>query len=196
MPPISTGSAADFGVTSRFAPTLRNSRFTRSPTSSMAPSMAVATADPKATAPMAMALRRGARRIDCPTNRRNKSAAPDAEMLRAGQQLVRGNHDLVTIDFRLERNRVTPTLLADRRDIDGGCAVLEDHVGTFLIVALASTNLASVKGDGNGLIGPADGDDPHRHTIRFDREAVQHTIVYYTHRNPRHAFGHGKFGCR
>src|SRR5579872_2552908 len=163
MPPMLTGSAADLGVTRRFAPMLRNSRFTRSPTSSMVPSIAVATADPSATAPMAMALRRGARRIDCPTNLRNKSAAPRAEVLRTREQLVRGNHDLAGLHFRCQRDRVAPALLADGWDVDGGSAVLADHVGPFLIVALASANLAGVKSDSSRLIRPADGDDAYGH---------------------------------
>src|SRR6266849_1636922 len=139
MPPISTGRVADLGVTSRFAPMLRSSRLTRSPTSSMAPSMAVATADPSATAPMAMALRRGARRMDRPTNRRNKSVAP-AEIPCAREQLSGGDHHLVAIDARFEWNRVAATGLSDRRDVNGGGAVLAHHVRALLIIALAPAN--------------------------------------------------------
>src|SRR6516164_8861711 len=115
MPPISTGRDADFGITSKFAPRFRSSRFTRSPTSSMDPSMAVATADPRATAPMAIAFRRDARRIDCPTNRRNKSVAP-AEDLRAHQEFVGGNHKMIALHRRLQGNRVAPARLPDGRN--------------------------------------------------------------------------------
>src|SRR5579864_6489856 len=128
MPPISTGSALDFGVTIRLAPRLRSSRLTRSPTSSIAPSMAVATADPRATAPTAMALRRGARPSDCPTNRRNNSPAPAVEMFGAGAQLIRGDDQLVALDSRFERNRIAAARLADGRNVDGRSAVLADHI--------------------------------------------------------------------
>src|SRR5258706_1269157 len=164
---MTTGSEADFGVTIRFAPMLRNSRFTRSPTSSIAPSMAVATADPSATAPMAMALRRGARRIDCPTNRRNNSMTPAAEMLGTRQQLVGGDYELLALDAGFQRNRVAASLLADGRNVDRRGAVFAHHVAATLVVTLAAANPAGVESDGDGLIGPLDGDDADRCAIRL-----------------------------
>src|SRR5579859_129558 len=148
MPPISTGRDADFGVTSRFAPRLRSSRFTRSPISSMAPSIAVATAEPSATAPIAMALRRGARRIDSPTKRKNKSAAPGLENFRARQQLRSGDHDLAVLDLRFERNGIAAAGCADGGNVDGRGAILADHIGTLLIIPLAAADLAGVESDG------------------------------------------------
>ena len=89
-PPISTGSALDFGTTRRFAPMLRSSPATRSPTSSIAPSMAVATAEPMATAAMVSIFRRGDWRIDWLRKRRNiywlppRKCATPANSLSAG----------------------------------------------------------------------------------------------------------------
>src|SRR5579872_4098040 len=105
MPPISTGSARPLGVTIRFAPRLRNSRFTRSPISSITPSMAVATADPMATAATVMALRRGERRIDWLTKRRNMSARR-TEDRGPRQQFGGGNDELVALYARFDRNRI------------------------------------------------------------------------------------------
>src|SRR5689334_14563630 len=171
MPPISTGRDADFGMTSRFAPRLRSSRFTRSPISSMAPSMAVATAEPRATAPIAMALRRGARRIDSPTKRKNKSAAPGPEDFRACQQLRCGDQDLAVLDPRFERNGIAAARCADGGNVDSRGAILANDVGTLLIVALAPADLAGIEGDGDGLIGAADSDDAHSHAVGCDGEA-------------------------
>src|SRR5437667_436328 len=47
MPPISTGNDADFGVTRRFAPMLRSSRFTRSLTSSITTTLIITPAAAK-----------------------------------------------------------------------------------------------------------------------------------------------------
>src|SRR5258708_5870621 len=197
IPPITTGREADFGVTIRLAPKLRSSRFTRSPTSSMAPSMAVATADPSATAPIAMAFRRGARRIDWPTNRRNNSTTPADEMPGARQQLAGRDHELPALDARFERNRVAAPLLTDSRNVDGGSAVLANHVAAILIVALASANLAGVKRHSDGLIGPLDRDDTDGCTIRLDRKTVQHPVAHQADWNADHAFRYReRHGCR
>src|ERR1035437_10847045 len=100
MPPISTGSDCALGVTVRFAPRLRSSRLTRSQISSMTPSMAVATAGPMATAATVMALRRGERRMDWLTKRRNMRLTGIAEEFLAGNELVAGNRQLVAFQDR------------------------------------------------------------------------------------------------
>src|SRR5882724_2686716 len=190
MPPITTGNDADFGVTRRFAPKLRSSRFTRSPTSSIAPSMAVATADPSATAPMAISLRRGARRIDWPTNRRNNSTTPAAEMPGTRRQPVGGDYELFALNAGFQRDRITASRLADGRNVDGGGTVLADHVAAILIVALAPANLAGVERDSDGLIGPLDGDDAHRRAVGLDRKTVQQAVAHHADGNAHHALRH------
>src|SRR5258706_4009565 len=71
MPPISSGNESAFGVTSRFAPRLRNSRAKRSPTSSETLIAAVATAIPNARAAPVRSLCRGRRLKESATSLRN-----------------------------------------------------------------------------------------------------------------------------
>src|SRR5215469_6924979 len=68
---MSSGSESACGVTSRFAPRLRNSRAKRSPTSSDTLSAAVATAIPKARAAKVSSLRLGRRVKESVTSRKN-----------------------------------------------------------------------------------------------------------------------------
>src|ERR1700691_3855168 len=103
MPPISTGSDCALGVTIRLAPRLRSSRLTRSPIFSMTPSMAVATAVPMATAATVMALRRGDRRMDWLTKRKNMRLAGIAEEFLAGNEPVAGDRQLIAFHLRDDR---------------------------------------------------------------------------------------------
>src|ERR1700734_134066 len=140
MPPISTGRDPAFGVTIRLAPRPRSSRFTRSPISSITPSMAVATAEARATAASFIALRRGARRIDSLTKRRNMLQSGIAKQLHAWEKLAGGNHQPIALHPRIERNRIAPAARSNARNENGGAAVLADHVGTILIVTLVATD--------------------------------------------------------
>src|SRR5271157_1184157 len=112
MPPISTGSDRALGVTIRLAPRLRNSRFTRSPISSMTPSMAVAAAVPMATAATVMVLRRGDRRMDWLTKRKNMRLTGVAEEFRAGDELVAGDHQLIAFHPRGDGNGIASAMHA------------------------------------------------------------------------------------
>src|ERR1700734_2043998 len=124
MPPISTGSEPAFAVTIRLAPRPRSSWFIRSPISSITPSMAVATADPMATAATVIALRRGARRIDSLTKRRNMLLSGIAKQLHARKNLAGGDHQLAAFDARFERNGIASAARSDARNENGGAAVL------------------------------------------------------------------------
>src|SRR5260370_19442699 len=79
MPPISSGNESAFGVTSRFAPRLRNSRAKRSPTSSETLIAAVATAIPNARAAPVRSLWRGRRLKESATTLRNMGCHYSAE---------------------------------------------------------------------------------------------------------------------
>src|SRR5579871_3413951 len=190
MPPISTGSARPFAVTIRLAPRLRNSRFTRSPISSITPSMAVATADPMATAATVITVRRGDRRSDWLTNLRNMLRRRVAEDLLARHQLVRRNHQLIAFHFRLDGNRIAPAVLAYARNEDCRCAVLADHVASLLIIALGPTDLAGIERRYQRLVRLANHDHAHVHAIGFNREAMQVAIVHAGHRNAQPAVHH------
>src|SRR5271165_748812 len=183
MPPISTGSDRALGVTNRLAPRLRNSRFTRSPISSMTPSMAVATAVPMATAATVIALRRGDRRMDWLTKRKNMRLAGIAEDFLAGDELGGGDHQLAAFHLGRDRDGIAATVDADAGNEDGGSAILADHVGALLIVALVAANLASVKGGHQRLIGAADDDEAHMHAGLVDGKAVQVAVVHGIHRD-------------
>src|SRR5689334_7256643 len=157
MPPISTGSARPFGVTIRFAPRLRSSRFTRSPISSITPSIAVATAEPMATAATVMALRRGERRIDWLTKRRNMSARGTKDS-GSGQQLGGGNDELVALHARFDRYRIASARGADRGHINGRRTVLAKYVRAVLVIALVTADRARVESRGQRLVRTADDD--------------------------------------
>src|SRR5580700_8766205 len=131
MPPISTGSERALGVTMRLAPRLRNSRFTRSPISSITPSIAVATAVPMATAATVMALRRGDRRMDWLTKRRNMRLAGIAEDFLAGNELIAGDYQLIACHLRWDGDGIASAMHADAGNEDGGGAILADHVGAL-----------------------------------------------------------------
>src|ERR1019366_2746473 len=183
MPPISTGSDRALGVTIRLAPKLRSSRFTRSPISSMTPSMAVAAAVPMATAATVMALRRGERRMDWLTKRRNMRLTGIAEEFRAGNELVAGNHQLAAFHLRGDRDGIASAVHADAGDEDGGGAILADHVGTFLIVALIAANLTGIESGYQRLVGAADDDEAHVDAGFLDGEAVQVAVIDRIHRD-------------
>src|SRR5690349_22855010 len=177
MPPISTGSERPFGVTMRFAPRLRSSRFTRSPISSITPSMAVATAVPMATAAMVMALRRGERRIDWLTKRRNISRAGRAENPGAPGNLIGSDHELIAFHAGRDGDGIASAHRAQGRDVDGRRAVLANHIRPVLIVALVAADGAGVEGSSQRLVGTADDDHAHRHAARCDGEAVQIAVA-------------------
>src|SRR5580658_726944 len=183
MPPISTGSDCALGATIRFAPRLRSSRFTRSPISSITPSMAVATAVPIATAATVMALRRGDRRIDWLTKRRNMRLRGIAEEFLAGNELVAGDHQLIACYLRSDWDGIASAGRADAGNEDGGSAILADHVGTFLIVTLIATNVAGIEGRYQRLVGAPDDDEAHMDAGFVDGEAVQVAVVHHSHRN-------------
>ena len=104
--------------------------------------MAVATADPNATAPMAMALRRGERRIDCADESQEQvSGSRRGRCCEPANSLSAGITIWLAVDLGFERNRIAAALLADGRDVNSGGAVLADHVRAFLIIALAAANL-------------------------------------------------------
>src|ERR1035438_1009006 len=178
MPPISTGSDRALGVTIRLAPRLRNSRFTRSPMSSMTPSMAVATAVPMATAATVMVLRRGDRRMDWLTKRRNMRLSGIAEEFRSGNDLVAGDHQLVALYLRGDGNGIASAVHSDARNEDGGCAILANHVRPLLIVALVAANLTGIEGGYQRLVWAADDDETHMDAGLFDGEAVQVAVVH------------------
>src|SRR5580658_10505631 len=161
IPPISTGSDCALGVTIRFAPRLRSSRFTRSPISSMTPSMAVATAVPMATAATVIALRRGDRRMDWLTKRRNMRLTGIAEDFFARNQLVAGNHELIAFDLRGDRDGIASAVPTDAGNEDSGGAILADHVGAFLIIALIAANLTGIERGGQRSVGALDDDEAH-----------------------------------
>src|SRR5947209_7520118 len=69
MPPTPPVTEAAFAVTAILAPAVRSSRLILSPMLSMTPSIAVATAEPRAMARMVRALRRGDRRMESCTKR-------------------------------------------------------------------------------------------------------------------------------
>src|SRR5580700_7878477 len=135
MPPISTGSERALGVTMRLAPRLRNSRFTRSPISSMTPSIAVATAVPMATAATVIALRRGDRRMDWLTKRKNMRLTGVAEDFRAETETTGGDHQLIAFHLRGDGDGIASAVHSDAGNENSGGAILANHVGAFLIVA-------------------------------------------------------------
>src|SRR5580700_10133538 len=113
MPPISTGSDSALGVTIRLAPRLRSSRLMRSPISSMTPSMAVATAVPIATAATVITLRRGERRMDWLTKRRNMRLTGIVEDFFAGNQLIAGDHQFIAFHLRSDGDGIASAARAD-----------------------------------------------------------------------------------
>src|SRR5579862_5293111 len=149
----------------RFAPRLRSSRLTRSPISSMTPSMAVATAEPMATAATVIAFRRGERRIDWLTKRRNISGARGLEDLHTAQELVGRDDKLIAFHARFEGDWIASAGGADRGRVNGGRAVFADDVRPALVVALAAADGAGIEGGGERAIGAADDDHAHRRAV-------------------------------
>src|SRR5689334_14989252 len=100
--------------------------------------MAVATAAPMATAATVIALRRGDRRIDWLTKRRNMVLGGIPENPGAGHQVVGGNHHAVALHLGSDRYRIASAVRADARNENRRGAVLADDVGALLIVALVA----------------------------------------------------------
>src|ERR1700691_2328048 len=161
MPPISTGSDRALGVTIRFAPKRGSSPFPGSPISSITPSIAVATAVPIATAATVIALRRGDRRMDWLTKRKNMRLTGIAEDFLAGNELIAGDYQLIAFHLRGDGDRIASAMRTDAGNEDRGCAILADHVGAFLIIALIAANLAGVERGRQRLVGPANHDEAH-----------------------------------
>src|SRR5690242_15805014 len=123
--------------------------------SSITPSMAVATAEPMATAATVMALRRGERRMDWLTKRRNMSVRRP-ENAGAAQQFGGGYHELIAFHAGLDRYRVASARGADRRHVYRRRAILANHVRPVLVVALMTADGAGIESSGQRLVGAAD----------------------------------------
>ena len=81
---------------------------------------------------------------------------------------------------------------ADAGNKDGGGAVLADHVGAFLIIALIAANLAGIEGRHQRLVGAPDHDEAHVHAGFVNGETVQVAVVHRSHRNAHLAVHHAK----
>src|SRR5438445_548076 len=146
---MSRGRVSAFGATTRFAPRLRNSRASRSSTSSATLSVAVATAMPVASAAPARILRRGLSRNDRLTRRRNTGLSPRGRQARPEERL-QIDYQIAGVQSRGKADRVAAPRLPDRGDVDRRAAVPADHVRPLLVIAGGAADLAGVQGGGGG----------------------------------------------
>src|ERR1700730_5925882 len=66
-------------------------------------------------------------------------------LLSGATQTGKVHHNVASVDVRCDADGIAATLIADRRNINGGAAMTADHILAVLPIAFRATDAASIE---------------------------------------------------